>query len=97
MDSGSRVGLDWLSPIFQALGTLIAMISLLPVESSQLLVVIPSGIVMLTFFIWAVPILLRGIKIQLQHPENRIMIQVFIGVAVSAIALFFDLYVLFGY
>ncbi|MCC5646894.1 glycosyltransferase [Nostoc sp. CHAB 5824] len=86
---GSRVGLDWLSPIFQALGTLIAMISLLPVESSQLLVVVPSGVVMLTFFIWAVPILLRGIKIQLQHPESRIMIQVFIGVAISAIALFF--------
>ncbi|MHC5858409.1 glycosyltransferase family 39 protein [Nostoc sp.] len=86
---GSRVGLDWLSPIFQALGTLIAMICLLPVESSQLLVVIPSGVVMLTFFIWAVPILLRGIKIQLQHPENRIMIQVFIGVTIGAIALFF--------
>ncbi|MEH1867624.1 MAG: glycosyltransferase [Nostoc sp.] len=85
---GSRVGLDWLSPIFQALGTLIAMISLLPVESSQALVVIPSGIVMLAFFIWAVPILLRGIKIQLQHPENRIMIQVFIGIVISAIALF---------
>ncbi|MBD2531455.1 glycosyltransferase [Nostoc flagelliforme FACHB-838] len=86
---GSRVGLDWLSPIFQALGTLIAMISLLPVESSQLWVVIPSGVVMLTFFIWAVPILLRGIKIQLQHPENRIMIQVLAGVVISAIALFF--------
>jgi uncharacterized membrane protein len=86
---GSRVGLDWLSPIFQALGTLIAMISLLPVESSQLLLVIPSGIVMLAFFIWAVPILLRGIKIQLQHPENGIMIQVFAGVVISAIALFF--------
>lgn len=86
---GSRVGLDWLSPIFQALGTLIAMICLLPVESSQLLVVIPSGVVMLIFFIWAVPILLRGIKIQLQHPENGMMIQVFIGVAIGAIALFF--------
>ncbi|MEH1765475.1 MAG: glycosyltransferase [Nostoc sp.] len=86
---GSRVGLDWLSPIFQALGTLIAMICLLPVESSQLLVVIPSGVVMLTFFIWAVPILLRGINIQLQHPENGMMIQVFIGVTISAIALFF--------
>ncbi|MCW5313383.1 phospholipid carrier-dependent glycosyltransferase [Nostoc sp. KVJ3] len=86
---GFRVGLDWFSPIFQALGTLIAMISLLPVESSQPLVVIPSGLVMLTFFIWAVPILLRGIKIQLQHPENRIMIQVFAGIVISAIALFF--------
>jgi uncharacterized membrane protein len=86
---GSRVGLDWLNPIFQALGTLIAMICLLPVESSQLIVVIPSGVVMLTFFIWAVPILLRGIKIQLEHPKNRMMIQVFIGVVISAIALFF--------
>ncbi|MDZ8139113.1 MAG: glycosyltransferase [Nostoc sp. DedQUE04] len=86
---GSRVGLDWLSPIFQALGTLIAMISLLPVESSQALIVIPSGIVMLTFFIWAVPILLRGIKLQLQHPESRMMIQVLAGVVISAIAIFF--------
>ncbi|MDZ7967808.1 MAG: glycosyltransferase [Nostoc sp. DedSLP03] len=86
---GSRVGLEWLSPIFQALGTLIAMISLLPVESSQALVVIPSGIVMLTFFIWAVPILLRGIKIQLQHTESRMMIQVLAGVVISAIAIFF--------
>jgi uncharacterized membrane protein len=86
---GSRVGLDWLSPIFQALGTLIAMICLLPVESSQLLVVIPSGVVMLIFFIWAVPILLRGIKIQLQQPETRVMIQVLAGFVISAIALFF--------
>jgi uncharacterized membrane protein len=93
---GSRVGLDWLSPIFQALGTLIAMICLLPVESSQLLVVIPSGVVMLTFFIWAVPILLRGIKIQLQQPESRMMIQVFIGVVISAIALFFIFTYFFG-
>ncbi|YAG11091.1 Glycosyltransferase [Nostoc sp. DSM 114161] len=86
---GSRDGLDWIGPIFQALGTLITMISLLPVESAQLLIVIPSGLVMLIFFIWAVPILLRGIKIQLQQPENRIMIQVLAVVAMSAIALFF--------
>ncbi|RCJ22464.1 glycosyltransferase [Nostoc sp. ATCC 43529] len=86
---GSREGLDWIAPIFQALGTLITMISLLPVESAQLLVVIPSGLVMLIFFIWAVPILVRGMKIQLQHPENRIMIQVLAVVAISAIALFF--------
>ncbi|MHC5599989.1 MAG: glycosyltransferase family 39 protein [Nostoc sp.] len=86
---GTRVGLDWFSPIFQALGTLIAMICLLPVESSQILVVIPSGVVMLTFFIWAVPILLRGIKIQLQHPKSGMMMQVFIGIVISAIALFF--------
>ncbi|MHC5777522.1 glycosyltransferase family 39 protein [Nostoc sp.] len=86
---GSRVGLDWFSPIFQALGTWITMISLLPVESPQLLVMILSGLVMLIFFIWAVPILVSGIKIQLQYPESRMMIQVLAGVAISAIALFF--------
>ncbi|MDZ8188860.1 MAG: glycosyltransferase [Nostoc sp. ChiSLP02] len=86
---GSRAGLDWIAPIFQALGTWITMISLLPVESSQLLVVIPSGLVMLIFFIWATPILVRGIKIQLQQPETAIMIQVMAGVTISAIALFF--------
>ncbi|MEH2364034.1 glycosyltransferase family 39 protein [Nostoc sp.] len=86
---GSRVGLDWFSPIFQALGTLITMISLLPVESPQLLVMILSGLVMLIFFIWAVPILVSGIKIQLQYPESRLMIQVLAGVVISAIALFF--------
>ncbi|MEH2425388.1 MAG: phospholipid carrier-dependent glycosyltransferase [Nostoc sp.] len=86
---GSRVGLDWFSPIFQALGTWITMISLLPVESPQLLIIILSGLVMLIFFIWAVPILVRGIKVQLQQPETRIMIQLFIGVTSSAIALFF--------
>ncbi len=86
---GSRVGLDWLSPIFQALGTWITMICLLPVESSQLLVVILSGLVTLIFVIWALPILMRGIKIQLQQPESRIMIEVLAGVVISAIALFF--------
>ncbi len=93
---GSRVGLDWLSPIFQALGTWIAMICLLPVESSQLLIVIPSGLVTLIFFIWAIPILVRGFKVQLQHPETRIMIQVFAGVVISAIALFFIFTYFFG-
>jgi len=86
---GSRDGLDWIAPIFQALGTLITMISLLPVESAQLLVVIPSGLVMLIFFIWAIPILVRGIKIQLQQPENRIMIQILAVVTITAMALFF--------
>jgi uncharacterized membrane protein len=60
------------------------------------LVVIPSGVVMLVFFIWAVPILLRAIKVQLQHPESRIMIQVFVGFVISAIAFFFIFTYFFG-
>lgn len=86
---GERVGLSWISPIFQALGTWITMISLLPVEAPDLTVVIFSGLVMLIFFIWAVPILIRGIKFQLQKPEIGSITQVFVAVVLGAIAFFF--------
>jgi uncharacterized membrane protein len=86
---GTRVGLDWINPIFQVLATWITMISLLPVESPQLTIVIASGFVMLIFFIWATPILIRGIKTQLQPPPTSLMIQVFAGVVLGAIAFFF--------
>jgi uncharacterized membrane protein len=86
---GERVGLDWISPIFQALAAWITMISLLPVEAPQLTVVIASGLVMLIFFIWALPILVRGLKIQLQQPETASITQVLSGVVLGAIALFF--------
>ncbi len=84
-----REGFAWLSPIFQALAAWITMLYLLPVEAPQLAIVIFSGLVMLVFLIWAVPILVRGLKIQLQQPENRLMTQVLSGVIVGAIALFF--------
>lgn len=84
-----RVGFAWLSPIFQAIAAWITMLYLLPVEAPQLVIMIASGLVMLIFMIWAAPILVRGFKIQLQQPETRFMTQVFIGVVVGAIALFF--------
>ncbi|MDB9374472.1 glycosyltransferase family 39 protein [Nodularia sphaerocarpa] len=86
---GERVGLDWINPIFQALAAWITMISLLPVEAPQLTVVIASGLVMLIFFIWATPILVRGLKVQLQQPETASITQVLGGVVLGAIALFF--------
>ncbi len=84
-----RVGFAWLSPIFQAFAAWITMIYLLPVEAPQLVIVIASGLVMLMFLIWAAPILVRGLKFQLQQSENRLMTQVLAGVVVGAIALFF--------
>ncbi|MEC4818654.1 MAG: glycosyltransferase [Scytonema sp. PMC 1069.18] len=84
-----RVGLAWVSPIFQALAAWITMISLLPVEAPQLGIVIASGLLMLIFFIWAVPILIHGFKVQLQQPETRLMVQVFTGLVIGAMALFF--------
>ncbi|MBP5972009.1 glycosyltransferase [Brasilonema sp. CT11] len=93
---GPRTGMAWLNPIFQALAAWITMISLLPVEASQLAVVIVSGLVMLIFFIWAVPILVRGIKVYFKQPQTRLMVQVFAGLVVGAIVLFFIFTYFFG-
>lgn len=89
IQSGDRVGLAWLNPVFQALAGWITMLSLLPVESSLTMVMITSGVVMLIFFVWAVPILNHGLQAQLKQPATRLMTQVFVGVVCSAIALFF--------
>lgn len=88
IQNGDRTGLAWLNPIFQAAAAWITMLSLLPVEASALPVVIVSGGVMIIFFLWALPILYRGFRIQLQQPD-RLIIQLFAGVVCSAIALFF--------
>ncbi|MBD2251744.1 glycosyltransferase [Nostoc parmelioides FACHB-3921] len=90
------IGLHLINPIFQAFAAWVTMIMLLPIESSQLAVVIASGLVMLIFAIWATPILVRGFKFQLQQPQTSLATQVFIGVVLGAIALFFILTYIFG-
>jgi uncharacterized membrane protein len=86
---GDRIGIAWISPIFQAMAAWITMIALLPVESPQLAVVIASGLVMAIFFVWAIPILVNGFKTQLYKPQSRMITQMFAGIVVGAIALFF--------
>lgn len=86
---GSRVGLGWISPIFQALAAWVTMLCLLPVESPHLAVVITSGLVMLLFLIWSVPILLRGFRVLLAQAKTRIVAQTLTAVVVGAVALFF--------
>lgn len=96
IQSSDRTGLAWLSPIFQALAGWITMLSLLPVESPMLPVMIASGVVMLVFLVWALPILSRGLQIQLQKSATRLMTQVLAGVVCGAIALFFICTYFFG-
>lgn len=83
--------LSAIGPIFQALAAWITMIALLPVESSALPVVIASGAVMLIFFIWAVPIFHRGLKVLRAQPETRLATGVIGGFVLGAIALFFGI------
>ena len=77
------------NPIFQALAAWVTMISLLPVEVDNLAVVIASGAVMLIFFIWAIPILLFGIRAARQEGKLSLETQTLINFVGSAIALFF--------
>jgi uncharacterized membrane protein len=89
--NGTRTGWALLSPIFQALAAWLTMMALLPVESPALLVVIASGVVTLIFFIWALPILWRGLKVQMGQPETRLATGVLGGFVLGAIALFFGI------
>lgn len=82
-------GWGWYKPLFQAFAAWITMLSLLPVESPALPVVIVSGVAMLIFFIWASPILWRGLKAQFISPENQLATGVLGGFVLSSIALFF--------
>ncbi|MDF5724527.1 MAG: glycosyltransferase [Rhizonema sp. PD37] len=86
---GPRVGMAWLNPLFQAFAAWLTMIYLLPVEASQLSIIIASGLVMLAFLIWGSPILVSGLREQLSQPQNRLMTQVFGGLILGAITLFF--------
>ncbi|WP_009630971.1 glycosyltransferase family 39 protein [Synechocystis sp. PCC 7509] len=78
-----------LNPIFQALAAWITMLSLLPVEASALPVIIASGLVMISFFVWATPLLKHGLVTNLRQPKTRLITQTFMAIVGSAIAIFF--------
>lgn len=71
-------------PPVQLLAAWITMICLLPVESSQLGVVILSGLAMLVYFVWLIPVLKRGIQTSLHSDsglETALLIRIFIALA----------------
>lgn len=88
--------LTFINPVFQALAAWITMLCLLPVESTSLPIVIASGSVMLIFFIWAVPIVYRGLKVQWQHSDSRSAIGVLGGFVLGAIAIIFGITYILG-
>ena len=88
--SGDRTFVDLISPIFQALAGWITVISLLPVESSNLIVVIASAIAMIIFLFLVLPILFSAIKTSLNTPDSRLGTAIFGGFVLGAILLFFS-------
>ncbi|BBA79448.1 glycosyl transferase family protein [cyanobacterium endosymbiont of Rhopalodia gibberula] len=77
-----------ISPPFQLLAAWVPMISLLPVESSSLAIVILSSLILLLFFIWFIPYMKKGIQEGLQYSDCYLPIKGLIGFIFSAIALF---------
>lgn len=94
--SGNRSWLDWISPIFQAFAGWITMMCLLPIESPNLAVAIVSVITMIIYFIWALPLLIGGIKTSLNRQDNRLGTRVFGWFVLAAIVLFFGFTYILG-
>lgn len=88
--------LSYINPIFQALAAWISMISLLPVEADEKVVVIFSVIMMLIFLIWAIPILWRGLQVYKQQLTTTKMTHTFIGVFIGVNSCFFLVVYLLG-
>ncbi len=67
--------LGMINPPFQLLAAWITMFTLLPVESADLFIVILSGLAMLLFFLWLIPIARKAIQLSLLNSETQILIQ----------------------
>ncbi|MFM7405898.1 MAG: glycosyltransferase [Cuspidothrix sp.] len=88
--------LSYINPLFHVFGTWIPMISLLPVEAPQKEVAIISGIMMLIFLIWAIPILWRGLQFYQDELSTTKITKTFIGVVVVVNFCFFLVVYLFA-
>lgn len=94
--NSDRIGVEWVTPIFQGIAAWVTMLSLLPIEVTELPIAIASGVVMLIFFIWIIPILIRGIKLVINQPNTRLVSLVFSSFVLTSIGLFFAITYLFG-
>jgi uncharacterized membrane protein len=80
--------LSFISPIVQLITGWIVMVSLLPIEANSLVIIILSGLVMILFLVWAIPLFIQVFKQAWQQTNLRLGIGVLGGFFCSAIALF---------
>ncbi len=89
--------LQLFNPLFQILGALVPMMSLLGIEMVESpIVLIISAIVMLVFFVWAVPMLKRGIQQQWSQPDTQIGTIAIVCFGASALGLYLTVPLLTG-
>lgn len=96
IQNSDRIGLNIISPILQMLAGLITMISLLPVESANPLIVIISVSLMAAFFFSVLPILTASWQISLTQLSTRLVTLNIIIFILSSIAIFFTFTYILG-
>ncbi|MEG4090177.1 glycosyltransferase family 39 protein [Microcoleus sp. Pol12B4] len=94
--SGDRTFLNVINPIFQALAGWITVMSLLPVESPNLAVVVASAIAMTIFLILVLPIMFSAFQNSLTTTDTRLGTVIFGGFVLGAIFLFFSFAYILG-
>lgn len=94
--TNNRTILSVINPIFQSLAAWVTMLCLLPIESPSLVVAIASGVVMLGFFVFAIPIIYGGFKALLEPTESRLGVGSLGSFVLGAIALFFGISYILG-
>ncbi len=80
--------LSLISPIFQLFASWITMISLLPVESDYLPIILISGAIMIVFFLWLLPQFYKGLKQSLLTSKANLVI-FFLTFFITSILIFF--------
>ncbi len=89
--------LQLFNPLFQVVGALVGMMSVLGIQVVEMpLVLLGSGLVMLVFFIWIVPILKQGIDRKWQQAETKIGTMAIASFGMSAIGLYLTVPLLAG-
>ncbi len=103
IDNAPHKLIEVVNPLFQAMGAMISMMSLLLVEVTEfpptsilsaspidinIPIVILSAILMLIFFVWVTPLLKRGLKLHLEQPQREIGTMAIVSFTVSSIGLY---------
>ncbi|WP_245927596.1 glycosyltransferase family 39 protein [Aphanothece hegewaldii] len=71
--------LSFISPIVQLISGWIVMITLLPIESKSLIIILLSGLIMILFWVWLIPILNHVFKKAWQQPSLKLGLAVLTG------------------
>jgi uncharacterized membrane protein len=88
--------LGMINPPFQLLSAWITMFTLLPVEADNLGIIILSGLGMLIFFLWLIPIFYKAVNLSLKNSKTKFITQALLFLLGSLLTITFTITYGFG-